>query len=207
MTNDNLTLIAVLVDRSWSMNSCREKMEGALNSFIDEQREQPGKADVALAQFDHDYEFVWRPQPIEQVATYNLMPRGNTALLDAVGRFTSEIGDTLANRAESKRPGKVIVVIVTDGQENASHEYSRHDVKRIIEHQQSRYQWEFLFLGANIDAVSEAATLGILRDHALTFNTANAGVTYATASGLVSGYRQTGNVTGFNDSDREAALK
>lgn len=206
MTAADLTLIAVLVDRSWSMTHCREEMEGGLNDLIDKQRGEPGRAEVALAQFDHEYEFVWRPQPLEQVVKYSLAPRGNTALLDAMGDFIKDIGKNLAGRPEAERPGKVIVCVVTDGEENSSRRYRRADIKGLVERQQGLYQWEFMFLGANIDAVSEASNLGIRREHALTFNTANAGITYAAASNYIATSRA-GNLAAFSDTDREAALK
>ena len=119
-TNADLTLIAVLVDRSGSMAQWREDMEGGLNAFVESQASEPGEAEITLAQFDTRYELVWPLGPIKDAPKYALMPRGGTALLDAMGRFITQVGEELTQRDEADRPGKVIVCIVTDGLENSS---------------------------------------------------------------------------------------
>lgn len=206
MTNPDLTLIAVLVDRSGSMTACREDMQGGINTFIAEQAKQPGSAEVALAQFDSHYELVWPVQPIAEAGTYELIPRGSTALLDAMGRFITEIGEQLAARAEDARPGKVVVLIVTDGMENASREWTRAQVKELVTQQQNQWGWEFVFLGANMDAVGEAASFGITRNASLTYDVDNAGPVLAAASAYTSNLRSTG-VAMFSEKDRQDAVK
>ena len=112
-------------------------------------------------QFDTEYEFLHRGVPIQNVSRYELAPRGMTALLDAVGRAINETGERLAKMAEPDRPGLVIFVVMTDGQENSSKEFSKPQIKKMIERQQSEYDWHFTFLGANQDAFAEAGGMGI----------------------------------------------
>ena len=207
MTDSDLTLIGVLVDRSGSMTTCRTDMEGGLNTFLAEQATQPGQLDVTLAQFDTEYELVWEPTRVTDgnVALYTLVPRGNTALLDAMGRFVTEIGEALAAKPDSERPGKVIVCICTDGHENSSRDWAKGQVKELVQQQINDYGWEFVFLGANMDAVAEAGGLGIPRHSTLTFDTAHAHETCSVASGYVSGVRATGAAS-FSEKDRKTAM-
>lgn len=157
----DLTDITFVVDRSGSMQSIREDAEGGVNSFIREQQEQPGEANLTLVQFDTRYDFVFRGIPVQKAHPYVLKPRGSTALLDAVGRAIIETGDRLRAMDESQRPGLVVFVIVTDGQENSSREFSREKIREMIEHQQNVYNWKFTFLAANQDAFAEGRQLGI----------------------------------------------
>ena len=143
----DLTDITLVVDRSGSMEKIREDAEGGVNTFIQEQAKHPGEALLTLVQFDTEYEFVHRGMPIKQVPPYTLVPRGNTALLDAVGRAINETGERLAKMAEEDRPGLVVFVITTDGLENSSKEFSKAQIKELIERQQSAYKWQFIFLG------------------------------------------------------------
>lgn len=157
----DLTDITLVIDRSGSMEAIREDAEGGVNAFVREQAKQPGEALLTLVQFDTQYEFVHEGVPVQQVPAYRLAPRGRTALLDAVGRAINETGERLAKMAEADRPGLVIFVIVTDGEENASAEFSKAQIKAKIDHQQSQYKWQFTFLGANQDAFAEAGGMGI----------------------------------------------
>jgi hypothetical protein len=143
------------------MEAIREDAEGGVNAFVREQAGQPGEALLTLVQFDTEYEFIHKGVPIKQVPAYKLVPRGNTALLDAVGRAINETGERLAKLAEADRPGLVIFVIVTDGQENSSAEFSKDQIKEKISQQQTKYNWQFTFLGANQDAFAEAGGMGI----------------------------------------------
>lgn len=157
----NLTDITVVMDRSGSMQACRSDAEGGLNRFIEDQKKQPGEALFTLVQFDTEYEFVHNGVPIQSVPHCSLVPRGSTALLDAIGRAIIETGERLAKMPEPERPGLVILVILTDGQENSSREFSKAQVQEMIQHQQDVYKWQFVYLGANQDAFAEAANLGI----------------------------------------------
>jgi hypothetical protein len=157
----DLTDITLVVDRSGSMQKIREDAEGGINAFLQEQAKLPGDALMTLVQFDTEYEFLQRGLSIKQVPAYTLVPRGNTALLDAVGRAINETGERLAKMAEADRPGLVVFVIMTDGLENSSKEFTKAQVKQQIEEQQSKYNWQFTFLGANQDAFAEAGGIGI----------------------------------------------
>lgn len=206
MTNKNLSLIAVLVDRSGSMAQCRDDMEGGLNTFVENQAKEPGDAEVTLAQFDTEYELVWPLGPIKDAPKYTLTPRSSTALLDAMGRFITEVGEELAARDEADRPGKVIVCIVTDGMENSSVDWTRATVKELVEQQCTQWQWEFIFLGAGMDAVQEGASVGVAQKSSLTFDKANAKDVYAMASAYVSTVRGGGKAA-FSEEDRQSATK
>ncbi len=206
MTNADLTLIAVLVDRSGSMAECRDDMEGGLNTFVQSQAGEPGDAEITLAQFDTKYELVWPLNMIKAAPKYTLVPRGCTALLDSMGRFITEVGEELAERDEASRPGKVIVCIVTDGLENSSKDWTRDSVKALVEQQSSQWQWEFVFLGAEMDAVREGASLGIPQTSSLTFDKANAREAYSMTSSWVSNVRG-GRKAAFSEEDRKSAVK
>ena len=160
----DLTCIAVVLDRSGSMAPRRNDVVGGFNSFLREQKAQPGDAIVTLVQFDHEYEIVHDGIPLKEVpelTARTYAPRGNTALLDAVGRAINTVGAKLAATKEKDRPGRVICLIVTDGEENASHEFTKEQIKQMILHQREVYNWDFVFLGANVDAFAEASALGV----------------------------------------------
>lgn len=157
----DLTDITLVVDRSGSMAQIKEDAEGGVNTFVSEQATAPGEVLLTLLQFDTAYEFVHRGIPIRDVPKFKLVPRGMTALLDAVGRAINETGERLAQMAEQDRPGLVIMVVVTDGLENSSKEFNKSQIKEMIERQQNQYSWHFTFLGANQDAFSEAGGIGI----------------------------------------------
>lgn len=192
----------MLVDRSGSMSRHQSEMEDGLNAFMLEQAGLPGDAGAMLAQFDDRYEVVWEMRPIDTVPPYRLAPRGGTALFDSIGRFIGDINEVLSLE-EAYRP--VVVCIVTDGQENASKEWKRAAVKEWIDHQRTVYRWEFVFLGANLDAVLEGESMGIPKDFALTFSTKRARESYRLLSRQVAALRA-GNSSGFSDADRRKAL-
>lgn len=194
MTNRNKTEIVVIVDRSGSMTSCRADAEGGLNTFIEQQRNQPGECLLTLVQFDHDYEFVHSGKPIAEVGKFTLNPRGSTALLDAVGRAITETGERLAKMPEDDRPGLVVFVILTDGQENASREFRRDQIKQMIEHQTTNYNWQFTYLGANQDAFGEAGSLGISGAAAMNYVPSKSSKAFQAASSNVTRMRSSASV-------------
>lgn len=213
MTDSDLTLLAFLVDHSGSMRQGREDMEGGINTLIEEQAKQPGKCEVAIAQFDSFDSFdlvIWPPVNIKEAPKYALIPAGMTALHDAAGKFITTVGTELRKRTEATRPGKVIFVIVTDGLENNSREWDKAKVKALIEEQKSQWSWEFLFLGANMDAVAEGGGIGIRSASAMTYNQASKSAihnTYAASSANISDYRS-GVVQSvdFSEGQRLAAM-
>ncbi len=154
MTDPTKTLIAALLDRSGSMETSKRATEDGWRELINEQRRLPGRCEMTLAQFDTQYEVVYPATPIADVPELIVEPRGMTALLDAVGRFVTEVGERLAALPENHRPGQVICVIMTDGMENASHQWSWEAVNQLVTRQRSQWNWKFVFIGANIDAVT-----------------------------------------------------
>lgn len=167
-----LTEIVCILDKSGSMNSLRSDTIGGFNSFIDQQKKLPGDAYVTLALFNGSYEIAHdhiKLVDLPELDESTYIPDGYTALFDAVGRTITNIGERLSATDESERPEKVIVTIITDGHENASSDYTKTRIKEMIEHQTSVYSWEFLFLGANIDAATEAESIGISRTKSVTF--------------------------------------
>lgn len=158
----DLTDLTVVVDRSGSMSRTKNDAQGGINEFIRKQKELPGDCLFSLVQFDTTYEFVHKAKPLKDVAEdYKLVPRGGTALLDAVGRAIVETGERLKGIDESQRPGLVVFVIVTDGEENSSREFQLDKIKELIETQKNVYKWQFTFLGANQDAFAQGAAMGI----------------------------------------------
>lgn len=177
--------VTVVLDRSGSMAACKSDAEGGLNAFVEEQKKGPGKATYTLVQFDGEYEVVHKGIDIQAVGPFTLSPRGSTALLDAVGRAIVETGDRIKAMPEGDRPGLVVFAILTDGEENASREYTNAKVREMISHQQDVYKWQFTFLGANQDAFAAAGAIGIARSATMNYSQAK------TAGGFVG---LTGNV-------------
>lgn len=179
MTNPNLTLIAVLLDRSGSMQSIKSDTEGGFAAYMQEQRDSAGRdeiVEVTLAQFDTEYDLVYANRPLPAVPPLQLQPRGMTALYDAVGRLITDVGAELAARPESARPGTVVVVVLTDGHENSSKEWTHQAVRALITQQQDVYNWNFLFLGANMDAVSIGTAMGFAPQQSITYAAGAQGV-------------------------------
>lgn len=165
----NLTEMIFILDRSGSMCYLVDDTIGGFNSMIENQKKEDGEAYVTTVLFDDKYELLHDHidiQEITPITSKEYFARGCTALLDAVGKTINAIGNRLSNTPEEERPEKVIFVITTDGRENASREFTKKSVKEMIEHQQSKYSWTFVFLGANMDAVDEATSLGINASHA-----------------------------------------
>ncbi|MCK5316304.1 MAG: hypothetical protein KAJ55_00240 [Anaerolineales bacterium] len=143
------------------MSSRKNEAEGGINAFINEQKDGDGEALLTLAQFDTDYDVIHSGVPIGDVPEYELVPRGCTALLDAVGRSLVDTKTRIKAMAKPDRPGLVVFVIVTDGMENSSQEYTKAQIKELVEKQQDKKGWKFIFLGANQDAFAEAGAMGI----------------------------------------------
>ena len=169
----NLTELVFILDRSGSMAGLEADTIGGFNAMIEKQKGEEGEALVSTVLFDHLSEVVHdrvELQKIEPMTRKEYYVRGCTALLDAVGRAIHHIGNVHKYAREEDRPGKTLFVITTDGMENASREYTYDRVRRMIGRQKERYGWEFLFLGANIDAAREAARFGIAEDRAANYH-------------------------------------
>lgn len=175
--NKNLTELVFILDRSGSMQGLTTETIGGFNSLVEKQK-QEGDAYLTTVLFDDAYEVLHDHVDIQRVPTLTqreYYARGCTALLDAVGRTIDAVGRRLAETPEENRPGKVIFTITTDGMENASREYTLARIKEMITHQRNVYKWEFVFLGANIDAVETAETLGISRHMSKTYTASSEG--------------------------------
>jgi len=187
--NLNLTEIVFLIDRSGSMGGLETDTIGGFNAFIENQKQMEGDTAVTTVLFDDKYELLYNGIEAEKVKLSNkeYFVRGSTALLDAIGKTIIDVGYRLSVMEESQRPVKVIFVITTDGMENASKEFTYKKVKELIKHQQEKYQWEFIFLGANIDASKEADNIGISTENAFNYEASKVGVEkmYCQASEVV----------------------
>lgn len=236
MTDPAYTHVSMLLDRSGSMASIKAQVQEGFDAFIAGQRGEPRYCTVSLTQFDAPsgparvpgspgtqaspdagdwYEQVYVGCPVADVPALDLSPRSATALLDAIGRAVTETGAWLAAKPEDERPGTVIFGIVTDGQENASTEWTHAAVKALIEQQEAQWGWTFLYLGANQDAIEVGAGLGIAADRSLTYAGANAveamgaysqsvsAMRAAAAAGL--GVHEARELAGYTKEQREAA--
>lgn len=190
----NLTELVFILDRSGSMSGLESDTIGGYNAMLEKQKKEPGEAVITTVLFDDKYELLHdriNLRGIAPITDKEYYVRGNTALLDAVGKTINKIGNVQKRTAEDERAEHVMFVITTDGMENASHEYSYDKVRQMIEHQKSKYGWEFIFLGANIDAVSTAERFGINKDRATNYNADSEGtlLNYEVISETVSSIR------------------
>jgi uncharacterized protein YegL len=177
------TDLTVILDRSGSMESIARDMEGGFNRFIADQRKLPGECKVSLTQFDTEsVDVVYTATDIQQVPSLRLIARGGTPLLDAVGTTVTKAGERLAALPEEQRPGRVLVLVITDGQENSSREWTKDKVKSLIDQQQKDYNWAFVFLGANIDSFAEAGAMGFAAASTANYQPDSAGVNAAFAT-------------------------
>ena len=169
----NLTELVFILDRSGSMAGLEGDTIGGFNAMIEKQKNEPGEAYVSTVLFDNESSVIHDRVDIQKVAPMtraDYYVRGCTALLDAVGKAIQHIGNVHKYAREEDRPEKTLFVITTDGMENASREYTYDRLKMLIQRQKDKYGWEFLFLGANIDAAKEAARFGIGADRAANYH-------------------------------------
>ena len=189
-SNAPLTHIVCIIDRSGSMQPIAADAIGGYNSFLENQRKLPGEAVVTLVLFDHEYQRICSARPIAEaprLSRENYVPRGTTALLDAIGRTIDDIRNTKTSAAKTRSNGrahrsesaKVIVVILTDGMENASTDYSHEAVAAGIKEMRLELGWEFVYLGANQDAISVAGKMNIPAPNSASFDADSAGMTQA----------------------------
>jgi hypothetical protein len=192
MTDPNYTHLLLVVDRSGSMESIKHDMNGGIEKLLQDQAGQPGKLLVDAWVFDHQVQHIADSVPADSEYLRDLVdPRGMTALYDAIGTAVIDLGLSLDALDPKDRPGKVVTVIVTDGQENASHDFTQQSVKDLLEQQQDKYSWQVVFLGANIDTAAEGSKIGLRKSATRGYTASAAGVqdVFATTSSLLSGYR------------------
>ena len=160
------THIAVILDRTGSMESIRDDTIGGFNAFLKQQQAEPGLATLTLVQFDTQdpYEVVHKFKPVGDVPELTretFVPRASTPLLDAMGRGINDLEKSLAEIKEEERPSRVVMVIITDGQENASREFRKDQVAQMIKAKQEKSAWQFVFLSADLAAIGDALASGI----------------------------------------------
>ena len=175
---ENLTEIVFILDESGSMQPLASDTIGGFNAYVEQQKQEPGEAYLTTVLFDDRYTILHdhiNIQDVPPLTSADYSPLGMTALMDAIGKTINAVGHRLANTPEAERPAHVIFVITTDGYENASKEFDREQVKRMIQHQQEKYSWQFLFLGAGIDAYKEASSIGIGGVHTMSVRSDSAG--------------------------------
>ncbi len=193
----NLTELVFILDKSGSMSGLENDTIGGFNSMLEQQKKVGGQCIITTVLFDNRYELLHDRmdlRAIRPITRREYSVGGSTALLDAMGRTIHKIATAQKNTAEDYRAEKVMFVIITDGEENASRYYSSVQLKDMIRHQKERYGWEFIFLGANIDAVETAGRFGINADRAVDYVADSKGtqLNYRMMSESVAAFRQCG---------------
>lgn len=202
---NELTEIVFILDQSGSMSHLTKDTIGGFNSFIEQQKKEQGEALLTTVLFHNRYEVLHDGVDIKEVepmTDYDYRPLGGTALYDAIGKTIINIRNEINLTSRKYRPSKVIFVITTDGYENSSERYSQQEVKDLIDHQTKEYDWQFLFLGANIDAVAAAEGFGIDAKYASDYTANGIGTQslYSSVSSTVADYRVKGVVAdGWKD--------
>ncbi|MEH7298727.1 vWA domain-containing protein [Neobacillus drentensis] len=174
----NVTELVFILDRSGSMAGLEADTIGGFNAMLAKQQKAEGEAIVTTVLFDHQYELLHdriNVKGISPMTDEDYEVRGTTALLDAIGFTIQKIVNVQKKTSDEERAEKVLFVITTDGMENASHEFTADKIKKMVQHQKVKYGWEFLFLGANIDAVTTAAKFGIEEDFAVDYHSDEVG--------------------------------
>lgn len=175
---ENFTSITVILDRSGSMWSLASDTIGGFNQFIKDQKAAPGDALLTLCTFSHDYNIIHDCKPLSEIPDLDensYIPNGGTALLDAMGDTIESVGKKLADMPEEERPSKIIFLIITDGQENSSSRFKADKIKEMVQHQKEKYNWEFVFMGSNIDSIAEGTAIGISMHNTMNYSATSEG--------------------------------
>lgn len=196
----NITELVFILDKSGSMSGLESDTIGGYNAMLKKQQKEPGEAIVTTVLFDDNYELLHdriNIHGIRPITDKEYYVEGSTALLDAIGETIHKIGNAQRHTLEAQRADKVMFVITTDGMENASREYTYEKIKEMVEHQKEKYGWEFIFMGANIEAVSTAAKFGIDADRVANYNADGKGtrLNYKAISHVVSELRASRPIT------------
>ena len=189
----DVTELIFILDRSGSMAGKEEDVVGGYNAFLAKQEAEKGATMVTTALFNHKYSLLFNGVPAARAGLEprQYAPEGTTALLDAVGRTIMDVSSRIVKTPEYLRPSNVIFVITTDGLENASREFGRSQIRKLIEHQKACYGWKFIFLGADIDAYEEGSKIGLDRRDVIEYDSSRVSNSQAmsAACGIVSNYR------------------
>ena len=192
---EQLTELVFILDRSGSMSGLESDTIGGFNAMIEKQQKEPGEAYVSTVLFDDESEVLYDRVPLEKVPKMtdrDYTVRGCTALIDAVGDAIRHIADVHKYARPEDVPSRTVFIITTDGMENASRRYTSDEVKRMIEKEKEAYGWEFLFIGANIDAVETGSRFGIDRGHVANYkaDARGTGILYESVTHAVSQVRR-----------------
>jgi len=210
------THISVVLDRSGSMAKCLADTIGGFNTFLTAQKKLEGEATITMVKFDDQYDVMCNMVAIkdaEELSDKNYEPRGWTALLDAIGRTINSVEHDLSEKDEAEKPEKVIFVIITDGEENQSREFTRDQIMEMINRHRNEMNWEFVFIGANQDAIQAGSSMGIRAGNSYTYQASSLGTQamYTSLTRGMSSYRSKGveEVNGaeyafFSADDRKA---
>lgn len=191
----SLTELVFIIDKSGSMAGLEADTIGGFNAMLAKQKKEQGEANVTTVLFNHHLELLHDRIPVQGVAPMTEKEyevSGTTALLDAIGTAIQKVGNAQKRTNVEHQASKVLFIITTDGHENASREYSYEKIKSMIARQKDNYDWEFIFLGANIDAISAAAQFGISEDFAVKYHADIEGtrLNYEAVSEVVTSYRK-----------------
>ena len=196
---ENLTEMVFILDRSGSMGGLEADTIGGFNSMIERQKKEEGECLVSVVLFDHYIDVLYDRIPLADMPVMTekeYFTRGSTALLDALGGAIHHIGNVHKYAREEDRPAKTVFVITTDGMENSSIHYKARKVKEMVKHEQEKYGWEFLFLGANIDAIEVANAYGLKKGRAVRYHNDKEGIglNYSVLSETIATFREKGFV-------------
>lgn len=196
----NITELVFILDKSGSMSGLESDTIGGYNAMLSKQQEENGEAIVTTVLFDDEYQLLhdrFNINWIKPITSKEYYVGGSTALLDAMGKSIQKIINVQKNTSDDQKADKVLFVITTDGMENSSREYSYGRIKKMIEHQREKYGWEFIFLGANIDAVLTAERFGIAHDRAANYHSDGEGtrLNYDAVSNVVSDLRASKSIS------------
>jgi uncharacterized protein YegL len=186
MANREKTEIIIVLDRSGSMGSVKQDMEGGLKSFLEDQKKVPGSCKVSLYTFDTVHETVFEGVNIKKVPAIVLEPRGGTALWDALGTAIDRTSERILTIPEAKRPASVIFLVITDGQENSSTKYKKDQVKQLVQVHERAAKWSFVYLGSDVNTANDAQAIGINMNALYTGTTKGVNNMYSHVSNAVS---------------------
>jgi len=197
--NGNLTELVFILDRSGSMSGLEDDTIGGFNSLLNKQKKVEGECVITTVLFDNMYELLHdrlNLKGVEPITDKEYFTRGSTALLDAIGMTVKKIDNAQKHTIEQERAEKVMFVIITDGYENASREYDYNKIRQMVEHQEKCHGWEFIFLGANIDAIGTAEKFGVRTSRAANYHADRKGtqLNYEAVSDAVSYCRKVGSL-------------
>lgn len=199
---ENYTHLVLLVDRSGSMRSIKEDMEGGIKTFLDQQKQEVGTCTVTVAQFDDVFEILHKRVDINALPNIVITPNGMTALIDSMAKLINEVGKDLDSLDEAEKPDRVLFVTITDGGENSSKEYTNNTLSKLIKEQEDKYKWNFTYIGANQDSFGTSAQIGVKGFKTMNYKTSKEGINmmFTNLNNATSRYRSVSSADVTGDS-------